>query len=103
MESFTFNDKFGIGVGSLLLTIDALFLSLYVCSCHSLRNLIGGNIDCLSCANYVKKKGTSWVSYLNQIHGTYFWISLISIMLADFYIRIYLGMWGNPEIFLLEP
>ena len=103
IESFTFGDKFGIGVGSLLLTIDALFLSLYVCSCHSLRNLMGGNIDCLSCANYIKKKGTSWVSYLNQFHGTYFWISLISIMLADFYIRIYLGMWGNPEIFLLEP
>ena len=98
-ESFIFDGGFGIGFGSLLLTIDALFLSLYVSSCHSLRNLMGGNIDCLSCANYVKKKGTSWVSYLNQFHGTYFWISLISIMAADFYIRIYLGMWNNDEIF----
>lgn len=101
-ESFVFGDGFGIGIGSLLLTIDAIFLSLYVSSCHSLRNLLGGNIDCLSCANYVKKKGNYWVSYLNQFHGTYFWISLVSIMAADFYIRIYLGMWENPEKFLWE-
>tara|TARA_B100000579_G_scaffold368404_1_gene329282 strand:- start:407 stop:1249 length:843 start_codon:yes stop_codon:yes gene_type:complete len=103
IDSFIFAGQFGIGLGSLLLTIDALFLSLYVSSCHSLRNLVGGNIDCISCANYAKKKGTSWVGYLNQFHGTFFWISLISIMVADFYIRIYLGMWDNPEIFLWEP
>ena len=35
--------------------------------------------------------------------GIFLWISLISIMVADFYIRIYLGMWDNSETFLWEP
>lgn len=98
-ESFIFYGTFGIGLGSLLLTADALFLTLYVTSCHSLRNLIGGNMDCISCTSYVKRKGNSWINYLNQNHGSYFWISLVSIMVADLYIRIYLGYLGNDEIF----
>ncbi|MDE0954347.1 MAG: hypothetical protein OR994_06700 [Candidatus Poseidoniales archaeon] len=99
IESYVFGDSIGFGFGSFILTIDALFLTLYVSSCHSLRNLIGGNVDCISCTNYVKKKGNSWVNYLNQHHGLYFWISLVTIMIADFYVRIYLGLLGNEEIF----
>ena len=99
IESFIFGDSVGFGFGTFLLTIDAIFLTLYVSSCHSLRNLIGGNIDCISCTNYVKKKGNSWINYLNQHHGAYFWISLITVMIADFYVRIYLGLLGNEEIF----
>lgn len=98
-DSFRFDDNIGIGLGSILLATDAIFLTLYVCSCHSFRNLIGGNVDCLSCTNYVQRKGTSWVSYLNQYHNYYFWLSLISIMVADIYIRIYLGVYGNEDLF----
>ena len=98
-ESYIFGNSLGVGFGSLILTIDALFLTLYVSSCHSLRNLVGGNVDCISCTNYVKKTGNSWINSLNRHHGLYFWISLVTIMIADFYIRIYLGLLGNDEIF----
>ena len=36
---------FGIGVGTLVLTLNAIFLALYTFGCHSLRHLIGGFLD----------------------------------------------------------
>ena len=40
---------FGVSVGSLVLTTGATLLALYTFSCHSLRHLVGGNVDCFSC------------------------------------------------------
>ncbi len=40
---------FGVSVGSLVLTTAAILLALYTFSCHSLRHLVGGNVDCFSC------------------------------------------------------
>src|SRR5690606_5564479 len=39
---------FGIGVGTLVLTANALLLATYTFSCHSLRHLVGGYMDVLS-------------------------------------------------------
>ena len=36
---------FGIGVGTLVLTLNALFLAMYTFGCHSLRHLVGGFLD----------------------------------------------------------
>src|SRR5882762_5994979 len=41
-RSFFFDGHFGIGVGTLVLTINVSLLSLYTFSCHSLRHLAGG-------------------------------------------------------------
>ena len=40
---------FGIGVGTLVLLVNIILLTLYLLSCHSLRHLIGGKLDCFSC------------------------------------------------------
>ena len=40
---------FGVSVGSLVLTTGTTLLALYTFSCHSLRHLVGGNVDCFSC------------------------------------------------------
>jgi len=49
---FFFDGRFGVGVGSLVLTLNVSLLSLYTFSCHSLRHLAGGKLDCFSCANF---------------------------------------------------
>ena len=41
--------KFGIGVGSIVLTMNVILLSCYTFGCHAWRHLIGGRSDCFSC------------------------------------------------------
>src|SRR5262245_20170602 len=43
--SFYYAGSFGIGVGSLVLTMNAILLGGYTFGCHSLRHLIGGRKD----------------------------------------------------------
>lgn len=86
----------GFGLGTIILFLDIFFLTLYVTSCHAFRHLIGGGSDCYSCGGGVKSvQYNSWriVSFLNKKHGLWFWLSLGSVMLADFYIRLlYFGI-----------
>ena len=78
-----------LGLGVLLLTADALFVALYVFSCHSFRHIVGGGLDCYSCTANTRRRHGAWsrVSALNRNHGLWFWASLISIVIADLYIR----------------
>src|SRR5260221_1224476 len=41
----TGKEHFGIGVGTIVLTLNAVFLCLYTFGCHSLRHLVGGFLD----------------------------------------------------------
>src|SRR5439155_30868 len=41
---------FGIGVGTLVMALNVILLASYTFGCHSLRHLIGGSVDCFSCA-----------------------------------------------------
>lgn len=79
--------RFGVGV--VLLGADALLVSLYVFSCHSFRHLVGGRRDCFSCTANTRRQHGIWqrVTALNRSHGLWFWASLISIVVADLYIR----------------
>jgi hypothetical protein len=78
---------FGVGLGTLILALDATLLSLYVFSCHSFRHLVGGVVNRFS--NH-KRRFALWeqVSRLNARHGLFFWLSLFSVGLADFYVRL---------------
>ena len=66
-----FNDgKLGFGVGTLVLTINPILLGCYTFGCHSIRHLIGGNLDCYSCNLYQDKVNhSSWkiVTFLNSL------------------------------------
>jgi len=79
-----------LGLGVFLIGADALLVSLYVFSCHSLRHLVGGSLDCFSCTRNTRRRHGVWarVSSLNLHHGTWFWASLVSIVIADLYIRM---------------
>src|SRR5277367_4893015 len=90
VRAFFFDGKFGVGVGSLVLTLNVSLLSLYTFSCHSLRHLAGGKLDCFSCATFGKPRYGAWraISFLNERHMIFAWCSLISVGSADFYIRM---------------
>lgn len=87
--SFRFDGGFGVGVGSLVLTVNVALLSLYTFSCHSLRHLVGGKVDCFSCSASGRARHGAWrrVTALNERHGLFAWLSLISVAVADLYVR----------------
>jgi len=82
--------EFGIGVGTLVIALDVLLLSLYVFGCHSWRHLVGGNVDCYSCALAGRVRHGLWhrVTMLNERHALWGWTSLIWVGLTDLYIRL---------------
>jgi hypothetical protein len=87
LKAFFFDGKFGIGIGSIVLLVNVILLSLYSFSCHSFRHLIGGNLDQFSkCPTRYKLWGAA--SILNHNHMLWAWVSLFSVALADFYIRL---------------
>jgi hypothetical protein len=67
-----------------------VLLTLYFLSCHSLRHLVGGKLDCFSCTASSRQRHGMWtgVSILNERHMLWAWLSLFSVGLADFYIRM---------------
>lgn len=90
IESFFFIDGFGIGVGTIVLTLNAFFLMSFTFGCNSLRHLVGGNVDCYSCVAFGKQRLKAWniVTYFNHHHMAWAWISLIWVGLTDLYVRL---------------
>lgn len=88
--SFRFPDGFGIGVGTIVLTLNALFLALFTFGCNSLRHLIGGNVDCYSCASFGKARQAGWraVTRFNAHHMLWAWVSLLWVGFSDLYVRL---------------
>jgi len=81
-----FEDGWGIGVGTIVMTINVILLGSYTFGCHSLRHLIGGRCDTLS--NKPVQHGLwRWVSKLNGRHMMFAWFSLFWVGFTDFYIR----------------
>jgi hypothetical protein len=88
--AFRFDGKFGIGVGSLVMLVNVILLTTYSLSCHSLRHLVGGKLDCFSCTTFGPPRHSAWrgVTKLNEHHMFWAWISMISVALTDLYIRL---------------
>jgi hypothetical protein len=89
-DAFWWDGKFGVGVGTLVLLVNIILLTTYTLSCHSLRHLAGGKLDCFSCASFGKPRHSAWsfLTRLNERHMLFAWMSLISVGFADFYIRM---------------
>lgn len=100
-KGFWFNGHFGIGLGSIVLLVNIILLTLYLLSCHSLRHLVGGKLDCFSCTAYNKTRHGAWkkASILNERHMLFAWCSLFSVGFADFYIRMVAsGAFTDPRL-----
>ncbi len=81
---------FQIGVGSLLWFLNIVLVSAYTFSCHSLRHIVGGRVDCYSCVRggNVRHKTYNWLSVLNRQHALWAWLSLFSLLATDIYLRL---------------
>ncbi|HKR60475.1 MAG TPA: hypothetical protein VJS64_12135 [Pyrinomonadaceae bacterium] len=90
IRAFWFNGRFGIGMGSLVLLGNIVLLSCYTLSCHSLRHIIGGKVDCFSCVSFGRQRHSAWrgASFLNEHHMLFAWMSLFSVGLSDLYVRL---------------
>jgi hypothetical protein len=51
---------------------------------------MGGKLDCFSCVKFAgtRHKAWHWLSILNERHMLYAWISLITVGMTDFYVRL---------------
>jgi hypothetical protein len=80
----------GVGLGSIILCVNAFLLMMYTFSCHSFRHFIGGGLDCFSCSNYSKARKRLWdrVTIWNTNHRAFAWASLVFIVFTDVYIRL---------------
>lgn len=99
-----FDGRFGVGVGTLAILASTGFLTLYTFSCHSLRHLVGGKLDCFSCAVAGGPRHKTWgfVSLLNEHHMGWAWWSLFAVCFADFYVRmVSMGIFTDRVFFTL--
>jgi hypothetical protein len=89
VRAFFFDGRPRVGVGSLVLLGNIILLTLYTFSCHSLRHIVGGKVDCFSCAAFGRSRYEAWrgASFLNDHHMLFAWLSLFSVGLADLYVR----------------
>ncbi len=99
LRAFRFPDGFGLGLGTLVLLVNAALLWLYTLSCHSCRHLCGGHVDMFS-----KAPVRSWLwrqlSWLNARHALFAWVSLVVVALADLYVRLVAaGAIHDPRLF----
>ncbi len=90
VTAFSYHGHIGIGLGTALILVNTVALGLYTFSCHSLRHLIGGGLDCFSCAFAGRPRFQLWrlTSWLNLRHSTWAWISLTTVILTDLYIHL---------------
>ena len=87
--AFSREGVIGVGVGSIVLTINTVLLGGYTLGCHSFRHLVGGHDDCMSCGENTAKLGV-WkrVSWLNGRHMYFAWMSLFWVAFSDIYVRL---------------
>jgi hypothetical protein len=91
-------EEFGIGLGTLVLAANVMFLSCYTLGCHSLRHLVGGRRDELA-SRKLSSSCYSCVSTLNRSHMKWAWVSLFGVMFADLYVRLCsIGVWTDWRI-----
>ena len=90
LAAFFRDGQFGIGVGTVVMLINAALLTGYTFGCHSWRHLIGGRHDCFTCDGAVSPRYRLWKgsSWLNERHMAFAWFSLVWVAFTDFYIYL---------------
>lgn len=97
-EAFHFSNGFGIGVGTIVLTMNVVLLGSYTLGCHSLRHLVGGRNDSLS-NKPAQHSAWKFVTALNRRHGMFAWFSLFWVGFSDVYVRLCsMAIWTDYRI-----
>lgn len=90
IHAFRFDGGFGMGLGTIVLVLNAFFLMAFTFGCNSLRHLVGGNVDCYSCVAFGRQRYQAWtlVSWFNHHHMLWAWVSLFWVGFTDLYVRL---------------
>src|SRR6478736_9741437 len=100
-QSVPYQGGYRIGLGVVVLFLNAALLSGYSLSCHSLRHLVGGKLDCFSCSRRARVRHSLWqrTTWMNLFHMRWAWASLISVAVADLYVRLAaIGAIADPAL-----
>ncbi|MDF5754684.1 hypothetical protein [Spongiactinospora sp. TRM90649] len=76
-----------MGLGTLILVINAIFIVAYTLSCHSCRHIVAGRLNHFS-RHPLRYRFWGLVSKLNARHMLLAWISMYTVMFADLYVRL---------------
>jgi hypothetical protein len=91
--------EFGIGLGTIILAANVVFLTCYTLGCHAMRHIVGGYMDQLS-GRPVRKAAYDCSSCLNRWHMKWAFTSLFSVAFCDIYIRMCaMGIWHDIRFF----
>lgn len=97
-NSDTGSSSFGIGIGTIVLAVNVVFLAGYTFGCHSLRHAVGGFLDRFS-GSPIRASTYRCVSCFNRRHMLWAWLSLFWVMFSDIYIRLCsMGVWHDFRI-----
>ena len=90
LKALSYEGRFHLGVGNLVMLANVVFLSAFTFGCNSLRHLVGGGADCFSCERFGAAKYGAWkgVTFFNKHHMAWAWVSMFSVGLTDLYIRL---------------
>jgi hypothetical protein len=82
--------ELGIGVGTVVMLVNAALLTAYTFGCHSWRHLVGGRLDCFTCDGAVSPRYRLWTgsTWLNERHMAFAWLSLVWVAFTDAYIYL---------------
>jgi len=98
VKAFWFDGHFGIGLGTIVLSVNVVLLAGYIFGCHAFRHLIGGTFDRIS-EHPMRHKLYDCASCLNAAHKKWAWASLVSVGFADVYVRLCsMGIWHDWRI-----
>ena len=89
-----------LGLGTLILLVNAVLLSGYSLGCHAFRHAAGGGLDCYSCSQAGKARFRlwRWVTVFNGHHATWAWVSMFSVVIAEVYIRLLQAGMADPHL-----
>ena len=100
IEAFRFPGGVGLGVGTLIFVVNAVFIWAYQLGCHACRHLCGGNVRKFSKSPVRLWIWTNVTTPLNKHHQLFAWLSLISIVVTDLYVYLVAsGTFSDPRIF----
>jgi hypothetical protein len=88
-----------MGLGTVILLINAALIWLYTLSCHSCRHIVGGRLK-----HFSRHPARYWawtqISKLNGRHMQLAWVSLVWLVVTDFYIwQLARGSFTDPRFF----
>jgi hypothetical protein len=88
-----------MGLGTVILIVNAALLWLYSLSCHACRHVFGGRLKHFS-KHPIRYKAWTQISRLNGYHMQFAWISLGFVLFTDLYIRLVAaGVFADPRFF----